>query len=240
MVMELFEFFLGLATIHQLSELVESFNNLGNGAKNLLSVIGVLTIILGVLQCFFGYKLFKIWCGFIGLLAGCIIGLIIAATGVFAGTGAEYIIAIIVITLLGITGAFLAYRAYLIGLFVYSFVTAFSAVFTLMAFITNAVIVGLIVGAVTGLVFGIVAVKFRRFWIIVTTSIAGGISIAVSLMMIFQRTDSLWALVLPPVFIVAGFIVQNMTTKKEHGKNDNKGVAVTAEASDKQGSSIND
>jgi len=38
--MEIFEFLLGLAGIHQLSELIESFNSLDGGAKNILSIIG--------------------------------------------------------------------------------------------------------------------------------------------------------------------------------------------------------
>ena len=216
--MELFEFFLELAGIHQLSELIESFNSLGQGAKNFLSIIGIFVIIFGALQCFFGFKLFKIWCGFIGLLVGCIIGLILAAADIYGSTGAENVIAIIVIVFLGITGAFLAYRAYLVGLFIYTFVTVFSTFFAIMALITDTVIVGIIVGAIAGLALAIVAVIFRRFWIIVTTSVSGGLSVGTGLMLVLQNTETVWALILAPIFMIAGFIVQNKTVKKKHSE----------------------
>jgi len=216
--MELFEFFLSLAGIHQLSELIESFHNLGQEVKNILSVVGFFIIIFGALQCFFGYKLFKVWCGFIGLLVGCTIGLILAAADIYGSTEAANVIAIIVIIFLGITGAFAAYRAYLVGLFIYTFVTAFSTCFALMAFITDTVSVGLVVGVIAGLAMGVVAVLFRRFWIILATSVSGGLYVGTGLMLMLQNTETIWAFILSPIVIIAGFFVQDRTVKKTHIK----------------------
>jgi len=220
----IFAFLVELAGIHQLSELLVRLHGLDQAVKNVLSVVGVFTVIFGILQCFLGYKLFKFWCGFIGLIVGSSLGFAIAASGVFSGSLAANLIGLFVIVILAITGALIAYRAYLVGLFIYVFSAAFILGFLLIAAITNSIIAGLLVGLAAAITMGILAVIHRRFWIILSTSVAGGISVGTSVLMVIQSTDYIWGYILPPIFIVAGFIVQNKTVKKEHGK-DTKNLA---------------
>jgi len=216
--MQIFAFLVELAGIHQLSELVNSLDGMDQATKDFFSVIGVVISIFGLLQCFFGYKLFKFWCSVVGLLVGGSVGIALAASGVFSASPAASLIGLLLIVILGIVGAFIAYRAYLVGLFIYSFCTAFLIGFVLFAVISDSLIIGLGVGIAAGIAMGVIAVMYRRFWIIVATSISGGTSICGGLMMVTQTTELGWTFLLPVVLAVAGFFVQNMTVKKNKGK----------------------
>ena len=218
--MQLFELLVALAGIQQMSEFIVYLHELDQNIKNVLSIIGGFTIVVGILQCFFGFKLFKLWCGFIGFMIGLTAGLIFYATGIISGSIILDIIAVIIIIFLCCIGAYIAYRAYLVGVFLYTFAAAFIIGFIVMGLITDSVTTGVVAGLIAGVTMGVIAVIFQRFWIIAATSISGGIAIGTSLMMILQNTESVWNFILPPVFIVAGFIIQHNTVKKSprHGK----------------------
>jgi len=205
-----------LAGIKELSELVSMLHGLDQAIKNTLSVVGIVTIIFGVLQCFLGYKLFKFWCGLVGLFIGVVFGIFLATSGVFSGSPANHLIGFLLILIFGVTGAFIAFRLYIVGLFLYAFFAAFAIGFIALSLITDSITTGLLAGLLAGLTLGIVAVIFKRFWIILTTSVSGGISVGTSLMMILQTTDTAWSFIVPPLFIIAGFIVQMLTVKKTH------------------------
>ena len=223
----IFQLLVELAGIHQLSELITNYHELEQGVKNAMSVVGVLTVAFGILQCFLGYKLFKFWCGLIGMFVGGVLGLLLAATGVFSGSTIANLVGLLVVILLAVIGAYAAFRLYLVGLFIYAFTVAFLFGFSLLAIITDSTIAGLYVGIVAGLALGVIAVIYHRFWIIVTTSVSGGMTIATSLIMVLQSTDSPWIYVIPPLFIIAGFFVQIQTVKKSTGKS-LKGNAATS------------
>jgi len=215
--MGFFAMLVELAGIKELSELIAVLHGMDQAIKNTFTVVGVFTIIFGVLQCFLGYKLFKFWCGLVGLLIGGLFGIFLATSGVFSGSAANHIIGLLLTIVLALSGAFIAYKLYIIGLFLYAFFAAFFIGFITLALITDSITTGLIAGLLTGLTFGILAVIFKRFWIILTTSVTGGISVGTSLMMILQTTDTAWSLIVPPLFIIAGFIVQTVTVKRDHG-----------------------
>ena len=212
--LQIFELLVTLAGIEQLSELLASLHELDQGIKNTLSVVGVFTIIFGVMQCFFGFKLFKLWCGFIGFLVGGLVGLLLLVSGLFTGTVVMNIIGLVVLILLCVTGAFIAYKAYLVGVFIYTAATAFLIGFIVLGLITNSVHTGLIGGLAAGVLLGVIAIIYRRFWIIATTSVTGGITIGTSLMLILQSSESILSFLIPLVFIIAGFIIQYKTVKK--------------------------
>ena len=224
--MQIFTFFIELAGIRQLSEFITALDGLDQATKEVFQIIGVITCIFGLLQCFFGYKLFKFWCGVVGLLLGCSLGLALATSGVFSGSPAANLIALLLLIILGITGAFIAYRAYLVGLFIYAFSVAFLVGFILFALITDSIIVGLGVGIAAGIALGVVAVIYRRLWIIITTCVSGGIAICSGMMMALMTTELGWVFLLPPVFVVAGFFVQNITVKKGGKKSGQPQVTV--------------
>jgi len=206
-----------LLTINDLSGFTTYFQALDQTVKNTLSIVGVFTLIAGLLQCFLGFKLLRVWCAFVGFLIGGLIGVVLAATVIASGAEASGIIGILFIVGLGLLGALIAYKLYLVGVFVYAFVAAFSVGFILLGLITDSIIAGLIAGLMAGITMGIVAVVYRRFWIIVATSVSGGISAGTGFLMMIQSTDPLLGLIIPLVFIIAGFIVQNKTVPKTAG-----------------------
>jgi len=212
----IFAFFVELAGINQLAMY---FENMSQSVRDIMPIVGIIICVYGILQCFVGYKLFKFWCGVVGLLIGALIGDVIISSGVLTDVPGAYLIGLLIILFLGLICAFVAYRAYMVGLFIYAFVAAFTFVFYLIAIVlSDAAIVALVIGAIAGLAMGVVAVLFRRFWIIVSTSFYGGISICTGLMFIMLSTELGWAFVIPPIFVVAGFLVQNATVKKSSSK----------------------
>ena len=217
---EIFALLVSLAGIHQLSELLTSLDGLSQAAKDAFSVVGVIVCIFGLLQCFLGYKMFKFWCSVVGMLVGAAVGVSLAAAGVFAGSPAANLIGILIIIILAVSGSFIAYKAYLAGLFLYVFFAAFLLCLFLFAIITDSMITGLIVGFVLGIVMGIIAVQHRRFWIILSSSLTGGVVVGTGLMMAMQTTEIGWGYILPPVLMVLGFFIQNITTRKGSKKSE--------------------
>ena len=213
--MEIFDFFVELAGVNQLSQLLASFDNLDQSAKNILSIVGLFICVIGLLQCFIGYKMFKFWCGVIGFFIGFTGGLALGASGVFSASPAASLISFLITLLFAINGAFIAYRLYLAGLFIYVFFTAFSLVFYLLAFLSDSITAGLIVGAIVGITLGVIAIIYRKFWIITATSVYGGVTVCLGIMMIMQTTAIGWFFVLPPFLMAAGFFVQYATVKKK-------------------------
>ena len=208
-----FQLLVELAGIHQLTEWFDSLQGLD---EMTLLVIGIVTLIIGLLQCFCGYKLIKMLCGFVGLIIGCFLGAAVAAA--LAGVvpeGAMILVTILCVVLLGITGAFIASRAYIVGVFLYAFFAAFFAGYILFALITSSALVGLIAGLIAGVALGVVAVVFRRFWVISASSIQGGITAAYAAMLLLQSDNLPLHLGLTFGLIAAGFVVQFLTTKKK-------------------------
>jgi len=213
----IFELLVELAGISELSQLLASLEDLNQSFKNVMSVIGVFVCIVGLLQCFLGYKLFKIWCAIVGFVFGLLVAFALATSGMFSNTDAAEVISILLFVVLGITGAFLAYRLYLVGLFMYAFTAVFVIGFFIFAIMTDSIMAGLVTGFIAGLIVGILAVIFRRFWIILTTSISGGVSISNGLMMVMQSTELGYLFILPPLLTIAGFMTQYSIDKRDHG-----------------------
>jgi len=208
----IFQFLLELAGIHQFAAYLES---LDQTVRDALPFVGAAVCIFGILQCFLGYKLFKFWCGVLGLFIGIVIGDAIATSGILSNTPGAYLLGLLIILFCALLGAFIAYRAYLVGVFLYAFVAASTIVFFLVLIMfRDSGMAALIVGIIAGIAMGVVAVIFRKLWIIIATSIHGGLYVCAGIMMIMLSTDLGLFFVLPPAFAIGGFIVQYFTTKK--------------------------
>jgi len=215
-----FQLLVELAGIRELSEIITKLESFDETTRNVMSIIGVLVCIVGLLQCFLGYKLFRVWCGFVGFFLGTLFAIALATSGILSSApeSAKGLISALLIIFLGLTGAMIAYKAYLVGLFIYAFHAVFFIGFILLALITGSLLAGLVAGILIGTAMGVLAVIYRRFWLILMTSISGGISVCTGLMMVMQTTDLSFAFFLPPVLAIAGFFVQYITDKKEVGK----------------------
>lgn len=123
--------------------------------------MGIVAILLGVLESFFGYRLFKVQVAILAFLAGLGIG-----TSAFNAAFHTQWLSIVLAIALGILLGWLSMKIYKVGVFIVVGVLAFAAA---LAFVHNgwfALIVAIIVGAL-----GVVLTKHV---LIITTAIAGG------------------------------------------------------------------
>lgn len=139
----------------------------------LSAVFLVLSLVTGIIQCFFGYRLLKFWITLFGFLLGFLLGYGIsgqlvsdsAVVPVLAGIAA------------GLLAGFLAFKIYLLGVFVFCGLLGFYLVsaisfpsgdgWTVLAFILE---------IVAFVAVGILSVKFARPFIIVITAGSGAFS----------------------------------------------------------------
>lgn len=128
--------------------------------------ISVGAITWGLLDVFFGYRIFKLTLTVIGGLLGMAAGHALAvATGL--GTGGQ--VAALIVG--GLAGAGLAFLLYIAAVFVAGF--AFGATLGLLLLANYHHMVALLTGAVLGIVGGFLAVKVQRMLIVLSTALVG-------------------------------------------------------------------
>jgi hypothetical protein len=137
--------------------------------------MAVIAIVFGALECYFGYKLFKIVMGITGFFVGCGLGFLLGFA-IITQSGGGGGIAVILALIGGIVGAIIAVKVYFIGLFIYGF----SIGFIIVMILEGAPIVAILLG----IVIGVVHVIFSRLLIIISTSIVGGASLGAGLSML--------------------------------------------------------
>ena len=173
----------------------------------------VIALILALIGCFFGYKLSRLFMGITGFIAGAIIGQIVASQILHV----EGFASVLCIILCGAVIASLAFWIYRIGIFILCFALAFSAAGTLFPFEGD---VQFFANVITGLIVGVLAVKYMRPVIILTSAIVCGTSAAGLLpgvteymgITTLSSLNSSAALTL--VLCMLGIAVQFLTTKE--------------------------
>ena len=225
----LYLWLLRLVNISEWQALTEFFDTQDQTFMNVLSIVGVVVLIIGLLQCFLGYKLFKIWCGIVGFFIGVLLAIALATSGILHDSPAADIISLLLIIIIGITGALIANKVYLVGLFLYAFFAFFVVGFIASAVFTSSFLACLVAGIIAGTAMGVLVVMYRKFWVILMSSVHGAMSICFSLMMIMQSADLGPAFILAPVLGIAGFFVQFFVDKKKIEKTE-KPAAVAAGA----------
>lgn len=155
-------------------------------------------------NCFFGYKLQKVWIALIGFLIGLVGGF---AAGMALGLEAGP--ALLVGVALGLVLGLVAFKIYRVGIFLLSF----GAVYTMFYALIPISWVGIVVGIAGGILAGILAVKFLRPVIILTTGIGYGLSAGQMLLSLFKVTSLAVILPVGAALALAGILVQFKTTK---------------------------
>ena len=136
------------------------------------SISGILLVIsltVGVLQCFFGYKLMKFWIALAGLVVGGVLGAIVG------GALSRDVGSAVIVGILGaILVAFLAVKIYYIGLFVFGSGSSFFIALLLTdKNVTLSIVFALVIGFLT-------AFMAKRV-VIVVSAISGGVAIGSAL-----------------------------------------------------------
>ena len=138
--------------------------------QDTLNVIIGLSILFGAVQCFFGYRIFKIILGLMGFLIG---GVLAAAMG-FAVSEQE-IIALVSGLVGGIIGAALMVVLYFVGIFL---IGAFlGGVLGTVLFAVAETYPEPVVLLILAVITGVIALIFQKFMIIVATGFGGAWSV---------------------------------------------------------------
>lgn len=144
----------------------------------------IAALVWGLLDCFFGYRVFKITVALFGAMAGALLAQA-GARAAGLGNGGE-LAALAVGSLLG---AGLAFLLYLVGVFVAGF--GFGAVLAMLLLAHFDRMVALLGAVVVGVVGGVAAVKLQRVIIILATALTGSFRAVLALMYFTSQLD--WA-----------------------------------------------
>lgn len=142
----------------------------------------VAALVWGLLDCFFGYRVFKLTVTLLGALAGALLAQM-AAHAAGLGNGAE-LAALLVGALLG---AGLAFLLYLAGVFIAGF--GFGATLALLLLSHFHRMVALLAAVIVGIIGGIAAVKLQRVVIILATALTGAFRAILALMYFTNQLD---------------------------------------------------
>jgi hypothetical protein len=139
----------------------------------------------GVLDCFFGYRIFKITLAVVGGLIGLGAGHALATAVGFGPTG--QIVALVAGALLG---AGLAFLMYIAAVFVAGF--GFGATLGVLLLAHYHQMVSLLTGVVLGVIGGFLAVKAQRILIILSTALLGSFRAMLALSYFTSQLDWLY------------------------------------------------
>jgi hypothetical protein len=128
--------------------------------------ISLAAIAWGLLDCFFGYRVFKVTVALVGALAG---GLLAQAAVLALGFDSTVELAALFVGALG--GAALAFLLYLAAVFVAGFGFGATLAVLLLAHFNH--MVALLVAIVTGVIGGVAAVKLQKVLIVLATALLG-------------------------------------------------------------------
>ena len=182
-------------------------------AAPLLPALG--TVLIGLLQCFSGYKLLRFWITLSGFGAGLIAGYLLSSMLIPDLAGREYM-PIVIALAAGILCGFLAHKVYLAGVFLFCGLMAFSAMASVRFPAGDAwQIFGFAARVAAFLIVGYIGMKFARPAVILISSLAGALSVARALpsfVPVLQGDEELQLLILV-LLAAAGIVVQYVTTR---------------------------
>lgn len=208
----------------EIMEMIEMF-----GAENVLDMLvnsgefqqifdmvkGVITpfllpvVLLGVANCFFGYKIFRVLLAINTGIVGGVIGIVLGLICTDASAGGAVVGFILGAALFGT----LAWFLYKVFIFVQAFSTGFSVGFLIGILLSKFqnLTLGIILGIVLGIALGVLVIIFERIVIMAITSFRGASSIALVLAFLIIKNPanfSKWNGVLTVVFTIGGFLFQ--------------------------------
>ena len=193
-----------------LNELMENSDQLNGTLKTVLYSLLAVMLIISLLQCFFGYKLIKLWISIGGFFVGCLMGALIAI--ILSEQSAWAVI--LTILIFGALGAWLAFKFFKVGVFLECFA---------LGFVFGAIL-GYYFGkeqaiAPAGLLFalaaGILGVILIKPVFILTTGISGGTSAGSCLAILGKWQNPDLAIIVGLVIAALGIYVQFMMNRKK-------------------------
>jgi hypothetical protein len=145
----------------------------------------VAAIAWGMLDCFFGYRVFKVTLALLGGLLGAAAG---HAAGLALGLGPMGLTIALIAS--GVLGAVLAFLLYIAAVFVAGF--GFGATLGILLLSHFHQMIALLSGCVLGIVGGFLAVKVQRVLIVLSTALLGAFRAVLALAYFTSQIDWLY------------------------------------------------
>ena len=139
----------------------------------------------GILDCFFGYRVFKITLAVVGGLVG-----LAAGHGAATALGLGETAALVSMVVGAVLGGVLAFMLYIAAVFIAGF--GFGATLGMLLLANYQQMVSLLVGVITGIIGGFLAVKAQRILIILSTSLLGSFRAILALSYFTHQLDWLF------------------------------------------------
>ena len=163
------------------------------------TVVLIISLIVGFLACFMGYRLNRV----VVMIAGFYLGYQLGDTylpQIISDTSFIPLVSIVI----GIIVGSMAFSMYFLGVFILCFTLAY----TVCGSFIEMEILKVIIGAITGVIAGIIGVKFLRPIMIVLTSLAGGFLIASSGLDLLNISNNVIFVLIALVLAVLGALTQ--------------------------------
>lgn len=172
-------------------------------------VLLAFSVVFALLNCFFGYKLIKVWAAVAGFLLGFVLGFVVALY-FLENVGACALIGVVA----GILFALAAFFVYRVGIFLFCF---FQALSLCLSFIPNWP--GVVVGIIVGIALGVLAMKFLREVLIASSALGGGINASTGLFSLFGYLGNPLLMWVVGIALAAagGFVQWKTTGEKKNG-----------------------
>ena len=182
-------------------------------------LLALASLVLALMECYFGYKFLRFWIGVAGMILGCVLGITVALRFFEYNTWYPWVIMFIC----GVIFALLSYSIYKVGVFIFCGLIAASAIYAVMQL---PVIAGRLTGVgdlaaqiitfapclIAFILFGILAVKYSKPIIIVITAVAGAMLAVRTLSGLLPNlaASSLYQLVATAAFGISGIVLQHL------------------------------
>lgn len=190
----------------QLQQLGQYLDGISDTYRFIASVVFLLFALLG---CFFGYRLCRLFMSFTGFLTGAVIGGLIGSR-IFDLSGA---LAVLCCLAGAVILSLLSYRIYQLGIFILCFGLSFTAAASFLPFTGD---IQFFLSVIAGFFVGLMALRYIRPVIIMTSAAVCGFSAAKLLITVCEHMDiytlSPYSMILIPVIILLGCLVQFLTT----------------------------
>lgn len=168
--------------------------------REMYFVVGPLLVAIGILNCFFGYRLFKFVLG----ICGSLLGSMIVGSAVFSASGANQIAGIIGAVVGAFVGGWAMSYLYFLGIFAIGAILGI-AVGAALTFGFQSELAVSVASAILGLGFGILALFLQKTVIIWSTAFSGALyAVAGGSLMLSQKEELVPPGQLPEMSAAAG------------------------------------
>ena len=191
-----------------------------NALAKIQMILLLVSLVLALMQCYFGYRFLRFWIGVLGFFLGAVIGIAVSLRFFEIRTWYPWAIGLAAGALL----SFLAYKLYLAGVFIFSGFTAASAVYAVtelprvsefLESLKGETVHRIIVIVLCVLAFvlvGILSVRFAKPFIIIVTSLSGALLASRTLVQLIPSMEEhpTYQLIAAAALGVSGVLLQHL------------------------------